>query len=521
MSGRASTICGMSRRLVSPILVGRDRELEAATQDLARAAEGRVAVTLVGGEAGIGKTRLAEAVLELARSQGFTTMRGGSVPLAGATLPYGPIAEAFRVVLPELEPAVWSSAIGQDGPILARISSALGPGSHADAEVTAERGPRSRAALFEAVLGFCRRLAAPAPVLLVLEDLQWADTASLDLIAYLTCSLRATPFAFLLTFRSDGLSALPTPLARLAELERLVDVDRIELSPLLEDETAQLVAAIRGSAVPPGAIAAIHARSGGNPFFVEELLLTDTDTGPGAEARFAPSLWDILEDRVARMPPGARAVQNAIAVAGPQVEDWLVQAVAGLPEQALVTGLHAGIDAGLLLVTHGVGADRYAFRHPLIGEVVYGGLLATERRRLHEACAQALVDHKGGTGSSAAGYWSELARHWQVAGDVEHALTAAVRAGTEAELAFAFETALARDEQALGMWDVGRRPAAPVRARPPCPPASHLLGRAPRGQQRPSGDPRAAGRGRGGPCRRRPSDRRHEGGAWVRPVDGR
>ena len=80
-----------------------------------------MAVTLVGGEAGIGKTRLAEAVLELARSQGFTTMRGGSVPLAGATLPYGPIAEAFRVVLPELEPAVWSSAIGQDGPILARI----------------------------------------------------------------------------------------------------------------------------------------------------------------------------------------------------------------------------------------------------------------------------------------------------------------------------------------------------------------------------------------------------------------
>ena len=441
----------MSRRLVSPTLVGRDRELEAAKEDLARAAEGRVAITLVGGEAGIGKTRLAEAVLETARSLGFTTMRGACVPIAGPSLPYGPIAEAFRGARPGLEPAAWSDAVGEDGPVLARISNALGSGSPPDGVVAAGRDPGTRAALFEAVLGFCRRLATPAPVLLVLEDLQWADTASLDLIAYLTCSLRATPFALLLTFRSDDLPAHHALLARLAELERLMDVDRIELSPLQRDETAQLVAAIRNSAVTSAASDAIHVRSGGNPFFIEELLIAETDPRPNAQ--LAPSLRDILEDRIGEMPTEARAVLGAIAVAGPQSGDLLVEAIAGLPERALVTGLHAGLDAGLLLVSHDGQADRYAFRHPLIGEVVYEGLLATERRRMHEACARALANRDGGTGPSVAAHWSELAYHWQAAGDLERAFGAAARAGAEAELAFAFGTALARYEQALSLWD--------------------------------------------------------------------
>ena len=444
-------IGAMSRRQVSPTLVGRDQELEAAKVDLARAAEGRVAITLVGGEAGIGKTRLAEAVLESARSLGFTTMRGACVPIAGPSLPYGPIAEAFRGAMPGLEPAAWSYAIGEDGQILERISNALGSGSPPDGAVVAGRDPRTRAALFEAVLGFCRRLATPAPVLLVLEDLQWADTASLDLIAYLTCSLRATPFALLLTFRSDDLPAHQALLARLASSSGSWTSTASNSAPLRRDETAQLVAAIRDSAVTPAASDAIHVRSGGNPFFIEELLIAEADPGPNAQ--FAPSLWDILEERIGEMPTEARVVLGAIAVAGPQVGDWLVEAVAGLPERALVAGLHAGLDAGLLRVSHDGQADRYAFRHPLIGEVVYEGLLATERRRMHEACAQALADRNGGTGPSVAAHWSELARHWQAAGDLERAFGAAARAGAEAELAFAFGTALARYEQALGLWD--------------------------------------------------------------------
>ena len=338
--------------------------------------------------------------------------------------------------------------MGPSGDDLARLVPALSPtavpegGNDVDA-------PQAR--VLEALLGLLQRLAEREPVLLVMEDLHWADPATRDTIAFIVRNLRSDRVLLVLTFRSDELHRRHPLMAWLAELERSGRVERLDLERLGPDRTIELLAGILGEAPAARLADRIHQRSDGNPFFVEELLMADDaarERGP-----LPPTLHGILVTRLAAAPDLAQTVIGAAAVAGRQVEHGLLAAIAGLDEADLLEGLRSAVSSQLLVVEADprVG-DVYAFRHALLQEAAYEELLPGERRRLHRAVAEAVAEQDPGAGVSAAWHWSELAFHWSAARDDLRAFEASVRAGDAAERNFAFADAARHDERALDAW---------------------------------------------------------------------
>lgn len=444
----------MTRRVSSPALIGRDVELGEASADLDLATGGRMAMILVGGEAGIGKSRLAGAIAEMATDRGFRTVRGGCVPVAMATLPYAPFTQAFAALAPELEPDMLADIVDGDAPLVSRIAPALaGPSEVAAGSPL--RGSRTR--LIEAIAATLRRLAARAPVLLIVEDLHWADPESLDVLSYLTRSTDGTPMAILLSFRSDEITVHARLEPWLAELGRLVPVDRIELDRLSREETGRLIEAIRESRPTSRLVDAVYRRSNGNPFLVEELLQASPERARDDE--LAPILGEVLGDRLDAASARVWRVLGPLAVASGAVDDDLLASVAGVPDRDLEDALHDAIARGLIIVEHGGAHDRVRFRHELIREVAYDRLLAPARRTLHRAFAEAL-EARDGARTATPDHWAELARHWHAAGDADRALPAAIHAGEEAERTFAFGAALEHYERAMEDWGTVDAPAA-------------------------------------------------------------
>jgi DNA-binding CsgD family transcriptional regulator/tetratricopeptide (TPR) repeat protein len=233
----------------------------------------------------------------------------------------------------------------------------------------------------------------------------------------------------------------------LAELDRGGPVERIELSRFARQEVVVQLTAILGTMPADELVDAVFARSEGNPFFSEELLAA---VRAGSETLPA-TLGDLLRGRLAGLPAPARHVLGVAAVTGRRVPHQLLAAVAGLDERGLDGALRAAIDQQLLMTWP--GEDAYQFRHALLQEVVYTGLLPGERTRLHAALAAAIAAHPGLVSGSAATVAAELAHHWRAAGDLERALPAAVQAGLAAERAYAFAEAQRLYERALGLWD--------------------------------------------------------------------
>ena len=438
----------MTGRRSAPTIIGRDRELDIVADRLTGAIEGAPRHLLIAGEAGIGKSRLVAETSRLAAERGMRVLIGACANIGDGGVPYGPIVEALRGLSRDLAPDELAAVVGPSGDDLARLVPALSPmvvpdgGNDVDA-------PQAR--VLEALLGLLQRLAEREPVLLVLEDLHWADPATRDSIAFIVRNLRLDRVLLLLTFRSDELHRRHPLMAWLAELERSGRVERIDLERLDPDRTVDLLAGIMGEAPAARLADRIHQRSDGNPFFVEELLMADDaarERGP-----LPPTLRGILVTRIAAAPDLAQAVIGAAAVAGRRVEHGLLASVAGLDEADLLEGLRSAVSSQLLVVeTDPRGGDVYAFRHALLQEAAYEELLPGERRRLHRAVAEALAEQDPGAGVSAAWHWSELAFHWSAARDDSRAFEASVRAGAAAERNFAFADAARHDERALDAW---------------------------------------------------------------------
>jgi DNA-binding CsgD family transcriptional regulator/tetratricopeptide (TPR) repeat protein len=443
-------IADMPGRLVSPITVGRGAELAVATRALDAALDGRPVHLLVAGEAGVGKTRFVADVSAAAAERGMRVVSGGCANIGQGGLPYGALIEALRGVVSALDADQLAAAVGSAGPDLARLVPDIAPqlGSTADADPAQEAWQQAR--LMESLLGFLGRLAQAAPVLLVVEDVHWADPATRETLTFLVRNLRTERVLVAVTFRVDELHRRHPLLPWLAELERTGRVDRIDLARFDEAGTHDLLAAIAGSEPDPDLVGSIHRRSDGNPFFAEELLAASTD---GDGRRRSSSLQEVLIARVASVPEPAQHVLGVIAVAGRSADHERIAAVSDMPEAELMDALRAAV-AGQLLVVEATpaGDERYAFRHALVQEVVYDELLPGERRLLHRAHAEALAARPPRDPREAAGYWAELAHHWSTARDDDQAFAAAVRAGEAAERALAFEAALAQYECVLELW---------------------------------------------------------------------
>jgi DNA-binding CsgD family transcriptional regulator/tetratricopeptide (TPR) repeat protein len=436
----------MPGRLVSPTLIGRDAELESLAAALDRAEEGRPVHVLLAGEAGVGKSRLVAEASRHAAGRGFRVLAGGCADIGDGGIPYGPLVEVLRAVQRELSEDDLGPVLGPARGDLARLLPALGPAPLVPSPTESVQ-PR----LLDALLGVLTRLAAEQPLLLIVEDLHWADPATRDAIGFLVRQLRSDRVLLILTFRADELHRRHPLLPWLVELERSGRVERIPLARLTRERTRDLLAALLEHEPDPESVAAIHHRSDGNPFFIEELA----GMGGGAASGSMPAtLRDVLLARIVALPETSQTVVRIAAVAGRRVDHDLLAEVAGLPEAVLIEALRGAVGSHVLVTASlaDTSAGDYAFRHALLQEAAYDDLLPGERGRLHRSYAAALAALPVPAGAAEAGHWAELAFHWSAARDEHLAFVASVRATAAATGAYAFADAQRHGERALELW---------------------------------------------------------------------
>ncbi|MBL1084677.1 AAA family ATPase [Streptomyces actinomycinicus] len=424
-------------------LIGRDDELARLTGVLERARAGAAGAVLIAGDAGVGKTRLLDEVAGRAARAGATVVTGHCVDLGDVGLPYLPFTEILGVLAADARFAAVLAA----HPAADRL---LGAGPDAG------DGPDGRLRLFEDVAGLLADLAAVAPLLLVLEDLHWADQSSRDLLRFLLS--RGVPhrpggterrLAVLASYRADDLHRRHPLRPLLAELVRLPAVERLELRPLPDPEVARLVRSLEDRPLADAVVHGIVARAEGNAFYAQELL-----AAAGADTCGVPSgLADLLLIRVEQLSETAQQVLRTAAVAGRRVEHELLREAAGLPEDTLEAALREAV--GHQLLTPG-GAGTYAFRHALTREAVYADLLPGERSRLHGAYAR-LLAARGRAAETAA----ERAHHARESHDLPAALAARLEAAGHARRLGAPAEELRHLEAALDLW-----PSVPAADRP-------------------------------------------------------
>jgi DNA-binding CsgD family transcriptional regulator len=420
----------------SPAFIGRTLQLAQLLELLARAESGRPAVALVAGEAGVGKTRLLAELAARASSGGARVLVGGCLQVGDVGLPYVPFIDAFRDVGARPDEAELVAPLVAAVAGLGRL---LPAAREEGAEPPAPGDGFEQVQLLDGVLTLLDRLSELAPLVLVIEDVHWADAASRHLLGFLARTLRSSRILLVASYRSDELHRRHPLRPLLAELIRIPGLERIEVPPFSREELAEYVQALVGGAVSSSAVDRILARSEGNAFFAEELVAAGAVR---SEVLLPDALADVLLGRIEALPELAREVLKVAAAAGRAVNHQLLVAAAGRPEAELEEGLREAI-AAQVLVTDPT-SESYRFRHALLQEVVYGDLLPGERSRLHATYARVLANQ---------GPAAELAYHCVAGHDLPGALAALVRAADEARAVFAPAEALGHLTAAIELWE--------------------------------------------------------------------
>jgi len=444
----------VSRRVTSPVFVGRTAELALLGDALDRAAAGRPAFAFIGGESGVGKTRLLREFESRARARGARVLLGQCLELGGAQIPYAPLVAALRPLVRGLAGGEAETLPDATRNALAELLPELGgTGTRSDDEPRARQGR-----LFEALLALLERLGRSGPVLLAIEDLHWADGSTRDFITFLVRSAREESLCLVLTYRADELHRRHPLRPLLAELERAAGVERVALERFDRDELTEQLAGILTE--PPGRDLAerLFSRSQGNPLYTEELLAASED---GQAWLLPETLRDVLIARVERLSHAAQAVVRVAAVLDRPATHRLLEAVAELSPEELMEGAREAV-ANQVLVIDGTG--MYAFRHALVGEAVHGDLLPGEDTALHARIAEAIEAEPQllGDDVTEATVAAELACHWKNSHELSRSLGASVRAGRAAKRVHAYEVAQRQFERALQLWE--RVPDAAERA---------------------------------------------------------
>jgi DNA-binding CsgD family transcriptional regulator len=403
----------------SPTLVGRSAVLEQLTELTGLDGSGSPgSAVLLGGDAGVGKTRVLMELALRARESGWHVLVGHCLDFADSSLAYLPFSEMFGH-LAAREPAVTDRLLAQR-PEVARLM----PGrrmlaaDEADGDRSAERAHLGRAHLMEAVHGALSELSAERPLLIVVEDAHWADQSTREMLALLFSRPPTGQVAIVTSYRSDDLHRRHPLRAAAAEWSRLPGVHRLQLEPLADDDVRELVRSLHPAPLPERDVSTIIERAEGNAFFTEELVAA---TAMGQ--RMLPTdLAELLLVRLDQLDEAARVVVRAAAVAGRTVSDDLLSCVAGLDRVTYETAVRSAVERNVLLPRQ----NGYAFRHALLAEAVYDDLLPGERVRLHATYADALAS------GAIQGTAAELARHARAAHQPGVALRASVRAGDEA-----------------------------------------------------------------------------------------
>jgi DNA-binding NarL/FixJ family response regulator len=425
--------------MVEPVFVGRRAEMGALSDALARARDGAPSTVLIGGEAGVGKSRIVE---EFTRRVGDTAhvLIGGCVDLGADGLPFAPLTAALRGLLHEIgADGIRGLLPGIDAPELARLLPSLG------GREAARDAPSARPRLFEELLTLLENLARDRPAVLVVEDAHWADRSSRDLLDFLVRNQQAMPSLLLVvTYRADELDRVHPLRSMLAQLRRVRWVEQLQLHRLSRPDVVAQMRGLLGHDPEPALVESIFGRSEGNPLFVESLLAY----ADGSPADLPESLRDLLLAPVHRLSPETRQVMMVAATGGVRLPHALLAAASGLADAALTYLLRPAVAANVLTVE----GDTYVFRHALIREAIAADRLPGERVRLHTRYAEALEADPALVPDGRAGI--EAAHHWFATYDRPRALESAWLAAGEAATLLAYAERLHLLSRVLDLWDL-------------------------------------------------------------------
>jgi class 3 adenylate cyclase len=438
----------MLQRALSPVLVGRQEELSRLEDELLSVNRGDGRFVLLAGEAGIGKTRLARELTGRARKLGFDAL-WGSCSEAELALPYLPFVEAIGNHLGQRDAGAVRADLGPAAGVLAQLFPRL-----ADGRPTAPVGDPTQAKLrlFESVVTVLELWARDRGLLLVLDDIHWADSSTRELLDYAARRLVRSRVMLLATYRNDELDRRH-PLTRTAQIWRRSGLaDTITVSAMMPSQVSEMVAVILNADDVSAELATVFgARAEGNPFVLEEMLREALERGeifrdekgwrqssPDA-LRLPETVREAVLLRLGRLDAEQVEVLRAAAVLGRTFDYGLLARVAEADEGVLLATLESAVAQQLL--QEGTEADRYTWRHALTQEAIVSDTVVPKRQRIHSRAADVLL----GTGGSA----MAVARHLLGAGRTEQAADACLRAAGEAERAVAFGEAAELLERAL------------------------------------------------------------------------
>ena len=425
----------------APAMIGRDADLAWLNQRLAEVRAGAPFTVIVGGEAGIGKTRLIREFSRLPAD--VLLLTGQCVDLGSVAAPYAPVKTALRTLVAE---------VGAE-----RVLEAVGPGRAALVALLPELAEAGSGAigapgkgiessqLHEGIAVLLETFSRERPIVFIVEDLHWVDAASLALLRFLMRALGSSRVLTVLTYRTDDITRGHPVRDFLSEADRDRWVERRELSRLTRSQVRKVVRSMIVDEAPSERVLdTVFRRSDGVPFFVEELVGIDGCRDEG----FVPdTLRELLLARYERLPDSAQELLRLISTGGVRVSHSLLSEVYTGTADELDAAARQCVYYGVLTID----GDDYAFRHALVREAILSDLLPGERARFHARYAEA---YEAAAAAGTRRLAAEISFHWLGAHDAVRAFPATMQAMREARAAAAYATAAQLGERALGLWDV-------------------------------------------------------------------
>ena len=432
--------------------VGRQREMAELRAALEDAMAGRGQMVMLAGELGIGKTRLAQELASRAESFGAQVLWGSCYEHAGAP-PYWPYVQPIGAYIESADPGQLSSQLGTGGPAIAEIVPELRAKLPDLGQPAAAEPEQARFRLFDSLATFLKNTAQSQPLLFVVDDLHWADAASLLMLEFLVREIAASPLLVLGTYRDVEVTGSHPLSQTLGNLVRERHYRRVHLEGLTQQEVGEFVEASKGVTLPDDALETVHRRTEGNPLFVTEVVEL-IDPGQITENKawsdiIPEGVRDAIGRRLSRLSDTCNQVLGTASVIGREFEFSLLRTLdSEISSDEVLGALGEALDVKLIETVPEV-VERYQFGHALIQQVLYGELSPIRRVRAHARMAQILERmHETDLAEHAA----ELARHFAEAASVlgpEKLTRYSLMAGERALAAYAYEDALTHFERGL------------------------------------------------------------------------